>query len=174
MIQITELPGDIFNIINELLYSYDNNLRFVNKSFSNNDEFIKSHNKIINNRLLRIKKKYSCIKIQLFIKNYICYPYLYIPPLNYNFNTQYYIHSFGRPIRLNIPVYFYSLYQSPMIQIEYPFERIIKNKNSKINKSSKYIKKKRKKIKYNKKINNKKINNKRKNYKSHKNSFRKK
>ena len=162
MVKLIELPIDIYYIINELLYSYDNNLRFVNKSINKNDEFITCHNKIIKNRLLKLKRKYSCIKIQLFLKNCIYYPFfnfnrMYIPSYDYNYN-------YNVPITINFTPRF-------------SYERIIVNNDNIINKSTKHTKKKKKKkksIKYNKNINNKRVNYKRKNYKSYKNSYRKK
>jgi hypothetical protein len=171
MIQLTELPVDIYYIINKLLYSYDNNLRLVNKSINQNDEFITCYNKIIKNRLLKLKKKYSCIKIQLFIKNYIYnksfWKYygkyytsrLYIPLPNYHLNNG---------INFHLPTMILDPWFLP--------ERIIENNNDNIiNKSTKYTKKKNKKsIKYNKKLYNKRINYKRINYKSYKHSYRKK
>ena len=168
MIQLTELSVDIYYIINELLYSYDNNLRFVNKSINKNDEFITCHNKIIKNRLLKLKRKYSCIKIQLFLKKCIYYPFfnfnrIYIPPYGYNYNV---------PITIHFTPIFSFGHSSMIMEPRFSYERIIVNNDNIINKSTKYTKKKKRKKKlnkYNKRINNKRINYKRINYKKIKN-----
>ena len=79
MVDLTVLPIDIYYLINKLLYSYDNNLIFVN-NIHNNPEFINCYFKIIKERLFRLKQTFSCIKIQSFIKKKIIYfrPIIYL------------------------------------------------------------------------------------------------
>ena len=78
MVDLTVLPIDIYYLINKLLYSYDNNLIFVN-NIHNNPEFINCYFKIIKERLFRLKQTFSCIKIQSFIKN----KFIYFRPIIY-------------------------------------------------------------------------------------------
>ena len=175
MSKLTDLPGDIYCIINKLLYSYDNNLRLVNKDINKNNEFIKSYFKIRNNRLLKIKRKYSCLKIQSFIREYFYikdyFLNYYIPPNNYlNFSE-------------NI-IQFYSFYNNTTIVINNSPELVLNfninfnnnNYDEVIIKKKKNKKKKNKIINFNKKIpilNKRKNKNIRNNYKFRKNSFRK-
>lgn len=79
MVNLTVLPIDIYYLINKLLYSYDNNLIFVN-NIHNNPEFRNCYFKIIKKRLFRLKQTFNCIKIQSFIKNKFIYfrPTLYL------------------------------------------------------------------------------------------------
>ena len=72
MVNLTVLPIDIYYLINKLLYSYDNNLIFVN-NIHNNPEFRNCYFKIIKKRLFKLKQTFSCIKIQSFIKKKIIY-----------------------------------------------------------------------------------------------------
>jgi len=192
MSKLTDLPGDIYCIINKLLYSYDNNLKLVNKDINKNNEFIKSYFKIRNNRLLKIKRKYSCLKIQSFIRDYFYiknyFLNYYIPPANYLNFTENIIPDYSFYNKTRIPDYsFYNktmivINNSPELELKLVFDININNNNSSYNEN---IIKKKKKTKKTKKTKNKIINYKktavvkrknkniRNNYKFRKNSFRK-
>mgnify|MGYP005644679721 FL=1 len=123
MIILTELPMDIYYIINNLLYSYDNNLIFVNKSLHNNQEFIKCYYGILKKRLFKLKQMYSCIKIQSFIKKYLYSPPFFSIHFRNIFNYPEYIITDNSYMSIN------SFYYNTMIHIPPIYE--IENKNKK-------------------------------------------
>ena len=148
---LTEFSVDIYYIINEFLYSIDNNLRFVNKSMNNNKEFLICYNKIVKERVLKLKEKYSCIKIQSFLKKHF-----FIKPYSY-YNDRLYISMRGYQFynsEIAIPMNSLSFYDT---KITFPINNEINNKN--VRKSKKKLNKYRKK-------NNKRTVSKKSNYKN--------
>ena len=71
MISITEIPPDIYRLICGYLYFNDNQLKYVNKSTINNRDFININQKLMEERLLKLKKNYNSCKISSYFKNYL-------------------------------------------------------------------------------------------------------
>ena len=71
MISITEIPPDIYRLICGYLYFNDNQLKYVNKSTINNRDFININQKLMEERLLKLKKNYNSCKIASYFKNYL-------------------------------------------------------------------------------------------------------
>ena len=71
MISITEIPPDIYRLICSYLYFNDNQLKYVNRSTINNRDFINIDQKLIEERLLKLKKNYNSCKIATYFKNYL-------------------------------------------------------------------------------------------------------
>lgn len=63
MISITEIPPDIYRLICSYLYFNDNQLQYVNRSTINNIDLININHKLIEERILKLKKNFNSLKL---------------------------------------------------------------------------------------------------------------
>lgn len=186
MVDITQLPSDIYSLICNYLYFYDNQLRFINKSINNNIDYIKINHMLIKKRLLNLKKNYNSYKIQACIKKYI-YDKKTFSNYDFNYQRNLYLphYDFGEEIQIILPRYDFYHYPSNIFQVPI-FINTNHNDHSNNSNSNKSKKKEKsnydiiiKKKKFNKNYQKRKSKNQyngkiyKKNFKSFRNSFRK-